>query len=155
MAETLTRKTTEMSGGVTANIPLHEDGTYDWPVVQLVPTELGGCSVSRTLSAGTVNATIVKSTAGQLYGYSVTNINAVARFLKIYNKATAPAETDTPVMTIPVKAGSGTAIEVVSEQFTNGLAFSNGIGFRITGLLADNDTTAVSPNEHVITLYYK
>lgn len=58
-------------------------------------------------------------------------------FLKLYNKATAPGPADTPVQTIPVQVNQTLPID-----FGNGLIFPLGLGFCLTGLIADNDATA-------------
>jgi len=48
-------------------------------------------SVARLLSsAATTNATNVKTTYGNLYSLQLQNTSASARYLKLYNKATAP-----------------------------------------------------------------
>jgi hypothetical protein len=102
-------------------------------------------------SAATTNATVIKGSAGNLYSVAVSNINAAARFLKLYNKATSPTVgTDVPVLTIPVPANT-----VVSVQFGRiGHRFSSGIGIAMTVNAADSDTTAVAANEIKASLGY-
>lgn len=117
----------------------------------LTPSVGGGWSVSRLISAATTNATNVKGSAGTLGGWYLFNTNAAVRYLKIYNKATAPTVgSDTPFMTIPIPAGGGANIE-----FPNGIAMGTGIGFAITTGVADADTGAVAANEIVVNLLYK
>jgi hypothetical protein len=122
--------------------------------VQTIPGTSGGLSMSRTISANTTNATSVKGSAGQLYHMRVYNLNASPRYLKFYNKATAPTVgTDTPVATeiIPGNtAGAGFIVNI-----PDGLAFSTGIAFALTTGLADNDTGAVAANEIIVNLGYK
>lgn len=119
--------------------------------VKLEPYASGGCSNHRTISAATTNGTNVKASAGKIYGIKVSNANAAARFLKLYDKATAPTVgTDTPIATYYLKAGELTIIE-----FPTGKVFSTGIGFGLTGAVGDADTTAVSANEHVVNIEYK
>ena len=131
--------TQPVSGTVTAN---------------LAPTTSGGLSTSVTISAASTNATSVKASAGQLYGIYCTNVNAAIRYLKIYNKASAPTVgTDTPVLVFGIPgntAGAGFAIE-----FSNGLAFGTGIAFALTTGVANSDTGAVAANEQVVNLLYK
>jgi hypothetical protein len=122
--------------------------------VSLTPTTSGGHSISRTISAASTNATNVKGSAGQLYGYIVSNVNAAARYLKFYNKATAPTiGTDTPVLTVCIPGN--TAGVTGHVEFANGIAFSAGIGFGLTTGVADSDTGAVAANEQVVNLFYK
>ena len=56
----------------------------------------GASSVFRTLSLLTT-AQDIKTSAGQVYGWYVSNNATSARFIKFYNKAAA-TQADTPVM---------------------------------------------------------
>ena len=123
-----------------------------------VPTQTnvatsGGCSVSRKLSENNTTGISAKASAGQVYGWYITNTNAAARYVKIYNKATAPAVgTDTPIMTLVIPGnatGAGTNV-----AFNPGIAFATGIGYGITTGIADNDTGAPAANEVVVNLFY-
>jgi hypothetical protein len=149
--------TIRISGGtgaifLNASIP---PGTNTIGATPLVPQTTGGLSIYRLLSAATTNAQSVKGSAGQLYGWYVSNVNAAARFLKIYNTASAPtAGSGTPVMTIAIPGGS-TAGAGANVEFANGIAFGTGIGITITGAVADNDTTAIAANEVILNLLYK
>src|SRR5690242_4134795 len=63
-----------------------------------VATTSGGSNDFHLISAATTNATNIKASAGQVYGYDIYNNNAAVRFVKFYNKATAPTVgTDTPI----------------------------------------------------------
>jgi hypothetical protein len=122
--------------------------------VQPIPGTSGGLSISRVISAATTNATSVKASAGQVYSIYAHNVNAAARFLKLYNKASAPTVgTDTPVLTLPIPgnaAGAGFVWDVPP-----GIAFGTGIALAITAAVTDADTTAVAANEIVVNLLYK
>lgn len=91
-------------------------------------------------SAATNNNAVIKASQGQVYFIVAYNSNAAVRFLKLYNKATAPAPaTDTPVISLPIPPNGGVAIEV-------GLGanlFPLGIGFALVTGAADNDNTSV------------
>lgn len=108
-------------------------------------------TVSSINSAATTNATVVKGSAGTVYGVLLSNINAAARFVKFYNKATAPTVgTDTPIITIQIPANT-TLNFPIGEL---GLRFTTGIGLAITANAADSDTTAVAVSEiKVVTTY--
>lgn len=100
-----------------------------------------GLSVKRLVSAAaSVNATIVKASGGRVYKITGQNAAAAIRYIKLYNKATAPAETDTPVATFAIAASSNFDIDFKDY----GVYFSAGIGYRLTVLNADNDTTALT-----------
>jgi hypothetical protein len=121
--------------------------------IRIVPTAQtsGGHTISRTISAASTNATSVKGSAGQVYGWYLSNTNTSARYLKLYNKATAPTVgTDTPVLTICIPGSGGANVE-----FTHGIAFGTGIALALTTGAADSDTGAVAANEIIVNLFYK
>ena len=112
-----------------------------------------GYTPYRLISAASTNATSVKAAAAQLGHLVVVNLNAAVRFLKLYNKASAPTVgTDTPLWTIPIPAsttGAGVAVPL-----PGGLAFSLGLAFAITANLADADTTAVAAGDVMVNMGY-
>lgn len=111
----------------------------------------GGLTTSHTISAASTNATSVKGTPGQVYGIVVNNINAAVRYLKLYNKASAPTVgTDVPVMTIAIPPA-----QVVTIQNAMGISFPLGIAFALTTGLPVADTGAVAVSEHAVNLLYK
>jgi hypothetical protein len=90
------------------------------------------------LSTASLNPTLVFAKKGFVLGGVVGNTSATVYYLKLYDKATAPAcGTDTPVWTIPLIASNNTPIPSLAA----GVQFSNGIGFCITAALPDADTT--------------
>lgn len=104
----------------------------------------------KLVSAASTNATSVKSSAGTVHMVSAQNANASPRYLKLYNKASAPTVgTDTPVQVYMLPAGGGIALEIGS-----GLDFSTGIALALTTGAADNDTGAVAANDIVVNLGY-
>lgn len=133
--------------------PGNTANTTPWLVTDL-PATSGGLSLHKTISAASTNGTSVKGSAGHVYGIQAFNTNAAARYLKLYNKASAPTVgTDTPVkvLTIPGNtAGAGLIVE--SDK---GLAFGTGIAFALTTGVADSDTGAVAANELVVNIDYK
>jgi hypothetical protein len=114
------------------------------------PVTTGGLTIFRLLAAATTNASSVKGSAGQVYGWYLFNTSAATKYVKLYNKATAPTVgTDTPVMTLPLPAGSAANV-----YFEDGIAFATGIALAITGAVADADTTAVAANDVIVNLFY-
>ena len=110
----------------------------------------GGYLINRVISAATDNATLVKGAQGQLMGIQACNTNAAARYLKIYNKATAPTVgTDTPALTITLPPSVPVNIE-----FSRGVNFGTGIGLGIVTGAADSSTTAVAANEIIVNVFY-
>lgn len=111
----------------------------------------GGATPYKLNSAASTNATSVKASAGQVYSIMATNQNAAVRYLKLYNKASAPTVgTDTPVQTYAIPgatAGAGFTLSIPV-----GMTFPLGIAFAITTGAADSDTGAVAANEVIVNL---
>lgn len=100
-------------------------------------------AIARLLSAAaTTNAANIKASAGDLWHIRGYNAAATAKFLKIYNKATAPTVgTDVPVLTYRLLPTSIFDIDL------DGHYLGTGIGYAITGAPADNDTTALAAGD--------
>lgn len=104
-------------------------------------------ATSRIVSAAaSTNATSAKASAGDVISITATNTTASLKYLKIYNKASAPTVgTDTPVLTIPLQPSNvPTMINI-----PGGLYCSTGIAYALTGAAADADTTALTAGDVV------
>lgn len=123
-------------------------------IVSVYAHTAGGATPYKLVSAATTNATSVKASAGTVYMITASNVNAAVRYLKLYNKASAPTVgTDTPVFTFAIPgntAGAGTNIPVP----TVGLNFGTGIAFALTTEATDAGSTGVAANEIVVNLAY-
>lgn len=115
----------------------------------------GGYTPGKLISAASTNATVIKASAGTLGTIMVGSINAAARYLKIYDKASAPTVgTDTPVAVYIIPgntAGAGSNIPLPPQ----GLAFTSGISLALTTGITDADTGAVAASEIVVSYGYK
>jgi len=135
------------------------DGTLDGSTKATVSSEGISTVVKRAhkptpyklISAATTNATSVSATANTLlYGYYISNTNAAVRYVKFYNKASAPTVgTDTPVLVLAIPA-SGAA----NVSFPAGINFTTGLAFATTTGAADSDTAAVAATEVIVNLVY-
>lgn len=107
----------------------------------------------RKVSAASNNATNLKASTGYLLKMVGHNVNAAVRYVKFYNKATAPSPgTDTPVLVVPLPAaGAPVNIDFPDE----GMEFSLGIGYGIVTGGADSDNTSTAANEQFFTLWYR
>lgn len=114
--------------------------------LQRQDTAVAGNS-GKLISAASTNATSVKPTPCEVTMLNASNSNASARFLKIYDKASAPTVgTDTPIATYLIPGGSsGTNIPLVVP--TN---FNLGFALALTTGVADADTGAVAASEIVV-----
>lgn len=119
--------TQPVSGTVTANL-----GTL------VNPTPIGINSAANT------NLTSVKASAGTLYSMAIRNTGAGAAYVKLYNKASAPAlATDVPVIVFEIPAAGLLPINFGEL----GHRFATGIALAITGAQADTDATAVAAGQ--------
>lgn len=131
------------AGGAAAGVV----GTPSTDIVSvtLQPTTAPGSTVSRLHAAGSTNATSLKASAGVLLTYSAINNATAARFLKFYNKASAPTVgTDTPLFTIPLAPDQGGAN---LDMPSGGIPFSTGIAYAMTLNEGDSDTNAVTAGD--------
>ena len=118
--------------------------------VQPAGGRFAGSTMANVISAGTNNSTLVKNTVATLYAVQACNINAAVRYLKIYNKASAPTcGTDTPVMRFVLPVNN-----CVTASWPTGAGFSTGLGYCIVTGIADADNTATAANEQTVQLTY-
>lgn len=112
-----------------------------------------GWDVYRRVSLNTDNSTSVTSTNTILHAIYGFNINAAVRYLKIYDKATAPTVgTDTPVFVYALPGGT---TGVSAGPIVLDLELDNGLGFGIVTGITDASTTATAASEQQIMLLYK
>jgi len=112
-----------------------------------------GLTAFKRISTASTNATVIKAEPGRFLGYYVSNTNAAARYVKFYDKATAPTVgTDTPLLSymVPGATTGGGA----SQNFVPGVRFSAGISMATTTGAADADTGAVAANEVIVNVVY-
>lgn len=113
-------------------------------------TTTGGNLTSKILSAASTNATVVKASAGQVYGMQFVNTGAGWAFVKLYNKATAPTVgTDAVVEILGIPPGGAREV-----NRPIGMPFATGISLAITGAYTDADTTAVTAGQVVGSIQY-
>lgn len=98
----------------------------------------------------------VKGSKGNIKSVVVSNINAAIRYLQIHNKATAPASTNVPVLSIPIPAGTATqpAILELGPSFfgQDGLYLNVGVAVGVSTAAAT--FTAATVTDHTINGIY-
>lgn len=121
----------------TATLPVSPTNTV------VASTTSSGTSLFTVNSAATTNGAAIKTSAGNLYGISAMNASASTKFVRFFNKASAPTVgTDVPIMVVAVPATSSKEIEYVPA-----VRFSTGIAVAITGGAAATDATAVAAGD--------
>lgn len=84
----------------------------------------------------------IKGTAGRLLGFVLTNTNAAARFLKVFNVAAPTLGTTAATLDICLPTN-----QVVEISFEGGIAFGTAITCAVTGARGATDNTAITGNE--------
>lgn len=118
--------------------------------VTVTPSTSNGLTTYHLASAGSTNATVVKASAGKLYGWFISNTSSSYTYLAFHNTASAPTAGASIFFKIGIPPSSGANVE-----FTNGIEFSTGIAFTTVTGAADNDNTGVAANDQIINLFYK
>jgi hypothetical protein len=105
----------------------------------------------KRVSNASLNATSVTTTANTLlYGYYISNTNSAVRYVKFYNKASAPGVgTDVPVLVLAIPGGGA-----ANASFPAGINFTTGLALAMTTGAPDSDVGAVAANEVIVNLVY-
>jgi hypothetical protein len=147
----------ELTGGpgstlASASLPVNITGgsvSLTQTTIQASST-VTGTAVAKVLAAASTNATVLKASAGRIYGYHLTNNTAATKFVRLHNLATAPTVgTSVPTMVIPIAPNSTAVVD-----HTIPISFSAGISYSITGAFADLDATAVAAGDVVGHILY-
>jgi hypothetical protein len=118
---------------------------------------VGATNSPQTFSAPLSDVDIaVKAAPGNLLSITASNINAAIRYLQIFNQTTAPVNPNVPVISIPMGAGSATAVTVVTldQGFfgEGGLYLSAGIAIGLSTTAAT--FTAATTTDHSVNGCY-
>jgi hypothetical protein len=133
-----------------ASLPALATGSNLIGRVNLEPETTGGLSIFHLVSAATTNATNVKASAGQLYGWYIYNSNAAARKVAFHNTAGTPTAGASVSFAIVIPPTSAANVE-----FAMGIAFATGIGISTVTDLTDAGATAVAASDLIINLFFK
>lgn len=125
-------------------------GTASIGDVGIRPRTSNGLTKFHLVSAGTTNATNIKASAGQVFGWYISNRNA-SNFMKVafHDSASAPTAGASIYFTVDIPPSS--AANVFSDI---GVVFASGIGITTVTGAADSDATAVAANDLNINIFY-
>lgn len=144
-----TLASTTSASGDYANLKSNSLGAV---YVQVHSDGANGGALENKISAATNNSTSVKASATTVFGGSLCNTSGVVKYVKFYNKASAPTcGTDTPFMRFLVPAGQCTPFEFPGP----GAQFSAGFGYCMVTGLTDADNTAVAAGDIFLQVSYK
>lgn len=107
------------------------------------PLTLSTAPFRLTSSIDGVNASLVKASSGTLFGAVCYNTSSLPRYIKFYNKATAPTVgTDVPMASYYINPQDSFDIPLPAPML-----FSTGISVAFTSFSSDSDSTAIGAGE--------
>ncbi len=131
---------------IAANAALVAGAATIGGVFGAASTTVNGATNLRINSTAAVNLVSVKATAGKLVGGFLQNKSAAAKYVKFYQKASAPVvASDVPIFVIQLGIGETFYLSEVSGLL--GISFATGIAYAITGAVGDTDATAVAAGD--------
>jgi hypothetical protein len=135
------------------NGDVYEQVENEWVLVGNVPQgeDMLPSEPFHLVSAAGTNINVIKSADGLVTGWKASNNALYPIYIKLFDKATAPVlGVDLPKQTIKIQAGEDAEVSI-----NGGITYSNGIGFAITLLVADLDTTAVAAGDCVSDIFWQ
>lgn len=113
------------------------------------------CVLKSGISANSNNSTLVKAGAGTIISVQACNINAAVRYIKLYDKATAPTcGTDVPVYRLLIPVNNCTP-PIPLGGTNNQAQYSLGLGYCVVTGITDADNTSVAASEILWNICYK
>jgi len=125
----------------------------------------GSVSVSGLMPAGTdyynVGTAVssnLKASSGNVYAITCSNQTTALVWFQLFNKATAPANGDTPVRSYPVYGATSTAPGFIilgqDSLGGSGISFSTGIGWAISSTATTLTLATASATNFITTVRY-
>lgn len=118
-------------------------------VVQ-VSSVTGGLNPFHLASGASTNANVIKSGAGQVYGWAITNTNAAIRYICFHDSLKIPTAGNAIYFKYGIPASGAS-----NQAFDFGIQFSNGIAITTVVNAIDSDATSVAANDLIINIFYK
>lgn len=125
-----------------------------WSVTSLpgTPATTTGYSThSSIVSAANTNATLVKAWATVVGSMQISNSSTSWRYVKLYDKVTAPVVWDSSAIKKNIGVPPG---DTLLLNFSTHIRFALGLGMRITANPAVSDDTAIGANEVIVNISY-
>lgn len=129
--------------------PGNTANTTPWLTTQ-TPATSGGLTTWHLVSAASTNATVLKASAGQVYGWYIYNTNASSRKVAFHNTASTPTAGSSVFFSLVIPPSSGANV-----AFPSGIAFSTGIAVTTVTEVTDAGNTAVAANDLIMNVFYK
>ena len=126
--------------GVQFNTSESSSLNAEYPKDMAMPNQygFGGLEAHAVISTATTNLGFIKQGSGSVYGINLHNKASAPAYLRIFDKASAPVDADTPLVTLTIPAVGSLAMELPI-----GLRFKVGLGFNITAAATNGNATAI------------
>ena len=137
--------------GVKFNTSESSSLNSQYPKSMAMPNQygFGGVAIHRVLSSAGTNLDFIKKGGGSVYAINLHNNTSSDMFLRLFDKATAPVNSDIPVATFCVAADS-----YVDLSLEVGFQFNVGLGMNLTTGSADGNTGAVGAGDVVGGIFW-
>lgn len=122
------------------------------------PDSVNSNNTYRLVSLATTNLLCPVANPVRLEGIYALNTTTTNKYIKLYNKASAPVvNTDIPLITVlvPGTVAATSSVPVYIPLPDKGIWFSLGLAHAVTGAVGDTDATAVGAGEIYFTLAYQ
>lgn len=123
------------------NVAYYWDGEWRWLGVKPANNK------QTWIAGGSTMATVAEAGPCEWRGWTPGNLTDDFIYLKLYDKATTPTSGDTPAIVMPIPPTmAGNVFDVGGVEFVNGLAF------RVTTGIANNNDVAVAASMASVSL---
>ncbi|MCC5644788.1 hypothetical protein LC607_17950 [Nostoc sp. CHAB 5824] len=99
---------------------------------------------------GTSTGAYLKTSAGNIYAITCTNLNSTVRYFQVFNQVTAPSLNDVPVVSFPVFASGG--LLVIGQDLIGGGGISLSVGISWGISTTALTYTSATANETIATV---
>lgn len=138
--------------GDNANTPFASPGALEEYQDKVIRVFLPFPVPVKVVSTASANFALIKSGKALLHQLTAINTAESVRYLKIYDKDSAPTAGDVALLTIPIY--NKTDKEIL-QLLPKSLQLYKGLAIGITGGLDDADETAIGANEVVVNMIYQ
>lgn len=96
-----------------------------------VVPEANAAWVCSNVAAVAAASGVIKASAGKLYGVTITNDNAAARYIQFFNLTAVPADATVPLFVVKLAAGESKQFDfsTMGKYFATGICWSNSTTF--------------------------
>ncbi len=138
--------------GVQFNTSESSSLNAEYPKDMAMPNQygFGGLAVQAIISNDSTNLGFIKKGGGSVYAINLHNKASTPAYLRIFDKASAPANADIPLVTLTIPA-----VGTLDLELSVGLRFKLGLGFNITTGPANGNAGATAGPDVVGGIFWR